>query len=127
VITRLNHVQLAGPEGCEPSMRDFYAGVLGFTEVAKPPELARRGGVWFAGEGFELHVGIEEPFAPARKAHPAFEVADLDEVAASLTAAGHEVRPDDPLEIPDGRRYTRFFASDPAGNRLEFLQPARSS
>jgi catechol 2,3-dioxygenase-like lactoylglutathione lyase family enzyme len=124
MITGLNHVQLAGPRGCEPRMRDFYARVLGFTEVAKPPDLARRGGVWFAGPGFELHIGIEEPFSPARKAHPAFEVADLDDMAARLTAAGHEVKRDDVLEIPDGRRYTRFFASDPAGNRLEFLQPA---
>jgi catechol 2,3-dioxygenase-like lactoylglutathione lyase family enzyme len=123
MITRLNHVQLAGPRGCEPRMRDFYARVLGLTEIAKPPELASRGGAWFAGPGFELHIGIEEPFTAARKAHPAFEVANLDEVAARLTAAGHDVVPDDALDIPDGRRYLRFFTSDPAGNRLEFLQP----
>lgn len=123
MITRLNHVQLAGPRGCEPRMRDFYARVLGLTEVAKPPALARRGGVWFAGPGFELHVGVEEPFIPARKAHPAFEVADLKPVADQLTAAGHEVLPDGALEIPDGRRYVRFYTSDPAGNRIEFLQP----
>jgi catechol 2,3-dioxygenase-like lactoylglutathione lyase family enzyme len=122
MITGLNHVQLAGPRGCEPRMRDFYARVLGLTEIAKPPSLARRGGAWFAGPGFELHIGIEEPFRPARKAHPAFEVEALDEMAARLSAAGYEVTRDDPLEIPDGRRYLRFFTSDPAGNRLEFLK-----
>jgi catechol 2,3-dioxygenase-like lactoylglutathione lyase family enzyme len=123
MITRLNHVQLAGPRGCEPRMRDFYARVLGLDEIAKPPSLAGRGGAWFAGPGFELHVGIEEPFTPARKAHPAFEVASLESAAAQLTAAGHEVTRDDPLDIPDGRRYLRFFVNDPAGNRVEFLQP----
>jgi predicted enzyme related to lactoylglutathione lyase len=118
----IHHVQVAGPPGCEPAMREFYRGVLGWAELPKPPVLAARGGCWFriSGRGepdAELHVGIEEDFRPAAKAHPAF-VVDVDATAAALTAAGCPVRWADPEEIP-GRR--RFHSSDPVGNRLEFL------
>lgn len=103
-------------------MREFYAGVLGWAELPKPPLLAARGGCWFRVPGLggpdgELHVGVEDPFVPARNAHPAF-VVDVDAAAAAIAAAGHEVRWADPAEIP-GRR--RFHTNDPLGNRLEFL------
>ncbi len=118
----IHHVQIACPPGAEDRMRAFYVGVLGWTELPKPPLLAVRGGCWFTvpgrgGPDGELHVGIEDPFHPARKAHPAF-VADVDAVATAVTAAGHEIHWADPAEIP-GRR--RFHTSDPVGNRLEFL------
>ena len=118
---RLHHVQVACPPGGEEIARAFYAGGLGLTEVAKPPVLAARGGCWFRaydGDGrvtAEIHVGVEEPFTPARKAHPSFVVTDLDEVAARLAAAGIDVAFND--EIPGVRR---FETSDPFGNRLEF-------
>jgi catechol 2,3-dioxygenase-like lactoylglutathione lyase family enzyme len=105
----LDHVQVAAPPGCEDAARAFYGGVLGLREVRKPPALAARGGVWFE----QLHVGVEEPFSPARKAHPAFAVDDLDALAARLG----DVRWDD--AVPGVRR---FYASDPFGNRLEFVQ-----
>jgi catechol 2,3-dioxygenase-like lactoylglutathione lyase family enzyme len=110
---RIDHVQVAAPAGCEAAARAFYGGVLGLEEVAKPEVLRARGGVWFrlAG-GQELHVGVDDAFAPARKAHPAFAVDDLDALAARLG----EVEWDDGL--PGVRR---FYASDPFGNRLEFL------
>jgi catechol 2,3-dioxygenase-like lactoylglutathione lyase family enzyme len=110
---RIDHVQVAAPAGCEAAARAFYGGVLGLEEVAKPEVLRARGGVWFrlAG-GQELHVGVDDAFAPARKAHPAFAVDDLDALAARLG----EVEWDDAL--PGVRR---FYASDPFGNRLEFL------
>ena len=119
----LHHVQIAAPAGSEDRLRKFYAGVLGWTELAKPPLLATRGGCWFrvpgrGGPDAELHVGIEADFRPARKAHPAF-VVDVDTTAAAIEAAGHEVRWADPAEIP-GRR--RFHANDPVGNRVEFLE-----
>jgi catechol 2,3-dioxygenase-like lactoylglutathione lyase family enzyme len=119
----LHHVQVAGPAGCEQWMREFYTGVLGWTELEKPPLLAKRGGCWFAvpgrgGPEAELHVGIEDDFHPARKAHPAF-VVDVDALAVTLEAAGHPVTWADPAEIP-GRR--RFHVADPVGNRLEFLE-----
>lgn len=115
---RLHHVQLAMPRGCEDRARAFYAGVLGFTEVAKPAALAARGGVWFRAGALEVHLGVEEPFQPARKAHPGILVSNLDEVASRLTTAGVTVRPDSALP-----GFRRFYVDDCFGNRLEFLQP----
>lgn len=115
---RLHHVQLAMPVDGEPQAREFFAGVLGMTELAKPPVLATRGGCWFAGGGWEVHLGVEEPFSPARKAHPGVLVDDLDGLAARLAAASAPVRWD-----PDFPGHRRFYSADPFGNRLEFLQP----
>jgi hypothetical protein len=96
------------------------AGLLGLAEVGKPAPLRSRGGAWFAlGDGGQqLHVGVEEDFAPARKAHPALAVDDgaLDALAERLVGAGVEVRWDDAL--PGTRR---FYADDPWGNRLELV------
>ena len=74
----IHHVQLACPPGSEPALREFYGGVLGLDELQKPPGLAARGGCWFRGYGMELHLGVEEDFRPARKAHPGLLVAGLD-------------------------------------------------
>lgn len=118
LLAGLHHVQLAAPPGAEPRMREFYAGVLGLTEVPKPPVLAARGGAWFRGPGIEIHIGAEAGFRPARKAHPGILVHDLDALADRLRAAGHRIVPDDLLP-----GYRRCYAEDPVGNRLEFLQP----
>ena len=117
---RLHHVQISCPVGGEDRARAFYAGALGMTEVAKPPVLAARGGVWFRSDGVEVHIGVEEPFAPARKAHPAFSVDDLDAVAAAVAAAGFPVAWDD--DLPG---YRRFYTADGNGNRVEILTPWR--
>jgi catechol 2,3-dioxygenase-like lactoylglutathione lyase family enzyme len=118
-VLELDHVQLAAPSGCEPEARRFFGGLLGLEELDKPEPLRSRGGAWFAlGDGGQLHVGVEEPFAPARKAHPAFRVSpeELDELAARLDSAGERVEWDDSL--PGVRR---FYTADPWGNRLELL------
>ncbi|HEY3544104.1 MAG TPA: hypothetical protein VGK79_16325 [Gaiellaceae bacterium] len=110
---RIDHVQVAAPPGCEEQARAFYGSVVGLREVEKPAPLRARGGVWFAvGDAQQLHVGVERDFAPARKAHPAFVVDDLDALAARIgdVTWGNE--------LPAVRR---FYASDPFGNRLEFL------
>jgi catechol 2,3-dioxygenase-like lactoylglutathione lyase family enzyme len=116
-VTGLHHVQVAMPVGRQDQARSFYGRVLGLQEVPKPPGLAGRGGCWFRAPGVELHLGVEEPFAPARKAHPALIVEDLDALEHRLREAGHEVVTDTRLE---GRR--RFHSADPFGNRLEFLE-----
>ena len=113
----LHHVQVSCPAGSEEALRAFYVGVLGMTEVAKPPGLAGRGGAWFRDGMAEIHCGVEEPFQPARKAHPGVAVDDLDALASAVAAAGAEVRWDD--QIPGLRR---FHTSDPVGNLLEFQQ-----
>jgi catechol 2,3-dioxygenase-like lactoylglutathione lyase family enzyme len=120
-IDGLDHVQVAAPPGCEREARSFYGGLLGLPELVKPDDLQRGGGVWFAAGAQELHVGVAEDFAPARKAHPGLRVdsdAALDALAGALTTAGADVEWDD--RIP-GRR--RFFTSDPWGNRVELLAP----
>lgn len=118
MTTVLHHVQVSCPSGGEADVRRFYGDLLGLTEVPKPPVLAGRGGVWFRGDGYELHVGVEERFAPARKAHPAFLVTDADALAARLQAAGAEVGWDG--NFPG---YRRFHTTDLHGNRVEILEP----
>jgi catechol 2,3-dioxygenase-like lactoylglutathione lyase family enzyme len=117
----IHHVLLACPRGSEHALREFYAGVLGLTEVEKPPALAQRGGCWFRGHGIELHLGVEDDFQPARKAHPGLLVTGIDDWAGRLRAAGYPVLFDD--EFPGMRR---FYSEDPHGNRLEFLEPLAS-
>ena len=112
-ITALHHVQLAMPEGAEDIARAFYAGRLGLTEVDKPEILAGRGGCWFEGGSCRLHLGVETPFAPAKKAHPALVVEDL--AAARDALGGGEI------EALPGLR--RFYVFDPFGNRLEICAP----
>jgi hypothetical protein len=104
--------------------------VLGLVELAKPPLLAARGGCWFASTAeppvpgdrrdIELHLGVEQDFQPARKAHPGLLWPELDGLAARLAAAGYPVSWADEAEIPGVRR---FHTADPFGNRIEFLAP----
>ena len=118
MILGLDHVQVAIPAGAEDAARAFYGSLLGMAEQRKPAALAGRGGCWFSAGSAVLHLGVEEPFSPARKAHPAFLVAELDSLEARLSAAGHDcVRADG--EIPGVRRFHTF---DPFGNRIEFQQ-----
>jgi catechol 2,3-dioxygenase-like lactoylglutathione lyase family enzyme len=117
-IGRLHHVQLAIPTAGEAACRAFWGGVLGMQEVDKPPVLAARGGCWFRGGALEVHLGVEENFAPARKAHPGILISGLRELAGALEEAGVEVIWDD--EFPG---HDRIYAADPFGNRLEFLEP----
>jgi catechol 2,3-dioxygenase-like lactoylglutathione lyase family enzyme len=127
-MIRLHHVQVACPAGGEDAARRFYADALGLSEVEKPADLAALGGVWFrayderGAVAAELHVGIEDPFAPARKAHPAFVVDDLDAVARAVEAAGFEVDRSQEHTL-DG--YRRFHTADAHGNRVEVLSPSR--
>lgn len=116
-LTAIDHVQIAMPAGEEAAARLFYAGVLGLREVTKPPNLAKRGGVWFEGTGFQVHLGVEADFRAAKKAHPCFRVNDLDGFEQALAAASIPVTWD--TELPGVRR---FYAQDPFGNRLEFQQ-----
>jgi catechol 2,3-dioxygenase-like lactoylglutathione lyase family enzyme len=116
-ITGIDHVQVAAPAGREEDARAFYGGLLGLEELPKPAALAARGGCWFRAGAQELHVGVEEGFMPARKAHPGLVAADLDSLAGRLRDAGHDVVFDD--AIPGARR---FHVADPFGNRLEIRQ-----
>ena len=113
---RLDHVQVSSPPGSDDAMRAFYVGVLGMVEEPKPPKLAARGGCWFRSGDAVIHTGVEADFRPARKAHPALLVDDLDALVSALEAAGAPVRWDD--GIPGVRR---LHTDDPVGNRLELI------
>ncbi len=117
-ILGIDHVQLAAPPGCEEEARRFFSGALGLAEIEKPPSLAARGGAWFKAGEQQIHVGVEERFVPAAKAHPALlvEAARLDALAARLAQAGAPVSWDDELAP-----LRRFYTADPWGNRIELI------
>jgi catechol 2,3-dioxygenase-like lactoylglutathione lyase family enzyme len=114
----LDHVQIAAPRGSEKDARRFFGDLLGLPEIEKPPVLRARGGVWFRVGAQQLHVGVQEPFSPATKGHPALRVVPdrLDALAERLSSAGAPVVWDDGLA---GER--RFYTEDPWGNRIELL------
>jgi len=120
MVTSLDHVQLAMPAGREPEAREFYEGFLGIPEVPKPASLNERGGCWFVRDALKIHLGVDPDFRPARKAHPALIVDDLNALKEVLAAAGHPFRVDD--ELAD---YRRIYVDDPFGNRIELMEPRR--
>jgi catechol 2,3-dioxygenase-like lactoylglutathione lyase family enzyme len=117
LIVGIDHVQLAAPAGCEQHARDFYGRLLGLPEIVKPEALRKRGGCWFQCGTQQLHIGVDADFHSAKKAHPAIAVSDLDTLRQRFAAAGISVQDDD--AIPGT---LRFYAEDPWGNRLEFVQ-----
>ena len=115
-ILRIDHVQLAMPAGREADAEAFYSGLLGLTRRPKPEPMAARGGCWFEAGPVAVHLGVEEDFRPARKAHPALVVRDLSALEAALRAAGVEVRPN-----PDAAAGSGAYVDDPFGNRIELI------
>jgi catechol 2,3-dioxygenase-like lactoylglutathione lyase family enzyme len=116
-VTGIDHVQLAMPQGKEAEARAFYEDVLGIPEMQKPDNLAARGGCWFVRGALKVHLGVEQDFRPARKAHPAFVVEDLASLKARIAAAGFAWKTDEPLE-----GYDRMYVDDPFGNRIELME-----
>ena len=115
-IRGVHHVQIAIPAGGEDAGRVFYGDLLGLAEVAKPEPLVGRGGCWFRGSSIEIHLGVDPDFRPARKAHFAILVDDLESAKELLADHGVQISEDD-FEIG----FRRFYADDPFGNRLEFV------
>ena len=116
-ILRLDHVQIAIPVGAEARAREFYNGILGLTEIAKPAEMAGRSSIWFISGPVNLHLGIEADFHPAKRAHPALVVDDLDDILAACEGAGLVTRPDTSFN-----NFRRVHIFDPFGNRLELME-----
>lgn len=120
-ILGIDHVQLAAPPGCEEEARRFFGEVLGLGEIEKPPPLAARGGAWFEAGQQQIHIGVEEEFSPAAKAHPALLIdpSQLEDVAKRLIQAEAPVIWDDELAP-----LRRFYTADPWGNRIEMIEAA---
>lgn len=117
-IQSIDHVQIAMPSGEEEKARSFYVGILGFDEIPKPHELAKRGGAWFESGNAHLHLGVEEDFHPALKAHPAFIVDGLDPLIEKIQLAGYETD----TSQPPLEGYKRAHVFDPFGNRIELME-----
>ncbi|MDQ0220202.1 glyoxalase [Peribacillus cavernae] len=117
IFKAIDHIQLAAPKGSEDMARRFYINILGFDEIEKPEELKKNGGVWFACGNLQIHIGIEDPFFPAKKAHPAFEVVNLAELKKHLTIK--EVEYSEDGKLPGAKR---IYIFDPFGNRMELLE-----
>ncbi|MCM3784178.1 glyoxalase [Neobacillus mesonae] len=115
----LDHVQLAAPEGCESETRLFFNEILGWTEIPKPETLQKRGGVWFRCGHHEVHIGVQQDFTPALKAHPAFLVQSIESLRTHLLSRNIQVI-DDEARAEEG--VTRFYTHDPFGNRIEFME-----
>jgi catechol 2,3-dioxygenase-like lactoylglutathione lyase family enzyme len=116
-VARIDHIQIAAPEGCEPAARKFFGSILGMIEIEKPPSLRARGGCWFQCADQQVHIGVEAKFQANKKAHPAFAVFDLANLRKTLTDQGYLILDDDTL--PGTRR---FYTDDPWGNRIEFVE-----
>ena len=110
-------MQLAAPSGCESLARHFYVDILRMQEIEKPEELRKRGGAWFQCGTHQIHVGIDSNFTPAKKAHPAIQVKNLEKLKEIIMNQGISVQED---ELLPGAK--RFYVDDPFGNRLEFLE-----
>jgi catechol 2,3-dioxygenase-like lactoylglutathione lyase family enzyme len=117
-VISIDHIQLAIPEGGEDRARIFYADLLGFVEIPKPSALAGRGGAWLQAGSVLLHLGVDRDFHPARKAHPAFLVDDLESALVKIERAGYEID----RSQPDLDGYKRGHAYDPFGNRIELME-----
>lgn len=117
-VLLIDHVQIAMPAGEEEKARGFYIDLLGFVEIPKPSELARRGGAWFQSGNVQIHLGVEADFRPARKAHPAFLVNNLEELITKAQSAGFEMD----LTQPPLDGYKRAHVFDPFGNRIELME-----
>ena len=116
-LVALDHVQLAMPAGGEDKARGFYSLLLGLREIEKPENLKARGGCWFTNGAVNVHIGVDPEFHAAKKAHPAFRVTALEQLAAHLHSAGHPVTWD--RSLPHLRR---LFTADPFGNRIELIE-----
>ena len=113
----IDHVLLSAPKGGEDRAREFFVNLLGFKEIEKPELLRKNGGVWFMAGAIQLHIGMEEGFVSAKKAHPAFRVENIDELKEYLDGEGVEYTDDN--QLPGANR---FYLNDPFDNRLEFLE-----
>lgn len=120
-LTGYNHVNLAIPADQAETARAFYGGILRLKELERPSTLTRSGTLWFGSDSVTVHLGVEDGFRPARRAHPAFTVDGLEELRLACEAAGHETIVDN--AIPG---WNRFFVYDPFGNRIECMEPQKA-
>lgn len=118
-IQRVHHAQITIPSTTTDLARQFYCGVLGFTEIPKPDSLRHKGGFWVQLSNLDLHISLEDGIdRTATKVHLAYQVDDLAEMRQLITAEGLTIKESIPFA-----GFDRFECRDPFGNRIEFIQP----
>jgi catechol 2,3-dioxygenase-like lactoylglutathione lyase family enzyme len=117
-FVRLDHLQLAIPAGGERRARTFYVDIVGLEEIPKPEELKKRGGLWLRSGEINVHLGVDNDFQPATKAHPAFRCSNYDGLLKRFESRSIAVVHDEqPFE---GKRHC--YVLDPFGNRIELIE-----
>lgn len=117
IFKSIDHIQLAAPKGSEEIARHFFRDILNFKEIDKPEALKKNGGIWFAFGNIQVHIGIEEPFSPSKKAHPAFEIENIEEIKIHLS--NHHMKYIEDQLLPGANR---IYIHDPFGNRIELIE-----
>jgi len=116
---RIHHVNVVVPPGRTDDVTAFYVDVLGLQRVPKPTSGVDQSGAWFdIDDRTQVHVSEREGDVHPQS-HFALVVDDFDGVLSRLRAVGAPW--DDQPDIFGGRR---GFTRDPAGNRIELLEPA---
>ena len=108
--------------------REFYTGVLGFKEIARPA--FDFPGIWYSlGGDLQLHIilndqlvrpAVERETITARYPHFALWTEDCDVTARKIADLGLPCR--DVISGPTGLR--QVFVKDPDGNMVEFIGPS---
>lgn len=114
-VLAVHHVQLPFLASHGEAIREFYGRLLGLPCISHPT--SDRPSFMAGSQRLDL-VPVERPEPPARLAHVALEVLNLPELRRRLLAAGLPL--DETRPLPGFRR---LCVNDPAGNRLEFLEP----
>lgn len=112
--TSIAHVQLHYPMDKAAQVYRFYTDFFGLKNFAAPHTSRYRFGL----NGQWLDLAPRADATPAQSGHVALTVLDLPALRHRLLQAGFSLEETQPLP-----GYRRFFINDPAGNRLEILEP----
>ncbi|MFT3721638.1 VOC family protein [Pseudorhodoferax sp.] len=115
-IQAIHRVQLPFPPALRQQVARFYGELLGLTSMPPPAGAVLR----YAARGQRVDLVATEaaPPPPAGLTQLSFEVQGLPQLRRRLLAAALQI--EEHQALPG---YLRFFVHDPAGNRLEFVEP----
>jgi hypothetical protein len=69
-VARIDHIQIAAPEGCEPAARKFFGSILGMNEIENRRPCALAEGVG-SSAAISKSISASKPnFGPIRKPTP---------------------------------------------------------
>ena len=101
----------------ETIVRHFYLEVLDLTEMRAPNYPANLDGFWATSGSRQIYFGTHPNFAFDASTIPAFPIADIDGMAARLTAEGYRVTWN--KDIPYVKR---LVVTDPNGLQIGLIE-----